>query len=171
MIMKLSRTLTVAVIVVDSLLILWLISAVSIDGSHAGVMPNVQAQDAGNTLDDSFEQARSRVCTLGTMRGTHGYSYSGTVMGFTITAAGPITFNGQGNLSATYNVNLDGTPFQGAFTGTYTVNADCTGTVALHLPLLGITTNGSFVIVNSGKETFFTGTDPGIAITGVTKKL
>jgi hypothetical protein len=105
------------------------------------------------------------------MKGGHGYSYSGAVMGSAIAAVGPINFDGQGNLSATYDVNLGGTPFQGSFTGTYTVNANCTGTVTLHLPLLGITTNGSFVIVNNGQETFFTGTDPGITITGATKKL
>jgi hypothetical protein len=61
--------------------------------------------------------------------------------------------------------------FRGQFIGTYTVNEDCTGTVTLRLPRLGISTNGSFVIVNDGKETFFTGTDDGVAITGETKKL
>ena len=104
------------------------------------------------------------------MKGTHGYSYHGTVMGKAITAAGPITFDGRGSLFATYNVNLGGVPFKGRFIGTYTVDDDCTGTVTLQLPLLGLSTNGSFVIVNNGQETFFTGTDNGVAITGVTKK-
>ena len=104
------------------------------------------------------------------MKGTHGYSYHGTVMGKAITATGPITFDGRGSLFATYNVNLGGMPFKGQFIGTYTVADDCTGTVTLQLPKLGISTNGSFVIVNGGQETFFTGTDDGIAITGVTKK-
>ena len=151
-------TSTRAVIVAAGLLILWLISAISTER----VVPKAHAQDS---------ETRSRVCSLGTMKGTHGYSYSGTVMGSSIAATGPITFDGAGNLSATYNVNLGGTPFQGAFAGTYAVNADCTGTVTLQLPSLGISSNGSFVIVNNGKETFFTGTDPGITVTGETKKL
>lgn len=71
---------------------------------------------------------------------------------------------------ATYNVNLGGMPFTGQFIGTCSVEDDCTGTVTLQLPRLGISTNGSFVIVNDGQETFFTGTDDGVAITGVTKK-
>lgn len=132
--------------------------------------PNVQPVQE-SSFTQSYESLRARPCSPRTMRGTHGYSYHGTVMGKAITAAGPITFDGRGSLFATYNVNLGGVPFQGRFIGTYTVNDDCTGTVTLQLPLLGISTNGSFVIVNDGRETFFTGTDNGIAITGVTKKL
>lgn len=141
-----------------------IVSFITSAGSSS-IVPAVQAQQS------AFERARARTCSPGTMQGTHGYSYEGTVMGQRIAAAGPITFDGDGNLSATYNVNLGGTPFQGAFTGTYTVNADCTGTVTLHLPLLGISTSGSFVIVSHGQETFFTGTDQGITVTGTTKRL
>ena len=117
------------------------------------------------------EQGRTKTCSPRTMKGTHGYSYHGTVMGKAITATGPITFDGRGSLFATYNVNLGGIPFKGQFIGTYTVADDCTGTVTLQLPKLGISTNGSFIIVNDGKETYFTGTDDGVAITGETKKL
>lgn len=92
-------------------------------------------------------------------------------MGKEITAAGPITFDGFGALHATYNVNLGGVPFKGQFTGIYTVNDDCTGTVTLILPVLGLSTNGSFVITQNGQETYFTGTDSCVAITGATKKL
>lgn len=130
--------------------------------------PRVQAQESSSS--QSNERDHTRPCSPRTMKGTHGYSYHGTVMGKAIAAAGPITFDGQGSLRATYNVNLGGIPFKGGFTGTYVVNDDCTGTVTLRLPILGISSNGSFVIVNDGKETFFTGTDDGVAITGVTKK-
>ncbi|MFN0122628.1 MAG: hypothetical protein ACKV2V_19190, partial [Blastocatellia bacterium] len=107
----------------------------------------------------------------GTMEGRHGYAYDGILMGAPIATAGPIQFDGYGNLSATYQVSIGGMPFSGTFTGTYTVNEDCTGTATLHLPKLGATANGSFVIVNEGKETFFTGTDQGVTIRGVTKKI
>ena len=110
--------------------------------------------------------------SLATMKGTHGFVYSGTLTGGgPIASAGPIVFDGRGRLSAAYNVTIDGTLFQGSFTGTYTVNANGTGTVTLDLPRLGIQSHGSFVIVNDGDETFFTSTDPGQTITGVTKKM
>lgn len=168
--MKQFRASTIAVMIVASLLILGIVSAASRERQPVGAASVLRAGTAA-AQESSFERARTRTCSLGTMQGTHGYAYSGTVMGNNIAAAGPITFDGDGNLSATYNVSLGGKIFQGAFTGIYTVNADCTGTVTLHLPLLGISTSGSFVIVNSGKETFFTGTDTGITVTGATKKL
>jgi hypothetical protein len=117
------------------------------------------------------DRGRAKPCSPRTMQGTHGYSYHGTVLGKAITATGPITFDGRGSLFVTYNVNLGGVPFTGQFIGTYSVADDCTGKVTLQLPRLGLATNGGFVIVNDGKETFFTGTDDGVAITGVTKKL
>jgi hypothetical protein len=152
------RTSKVAVMVAAGCLVLWLVSAITTDS----VAPRAYAQGS---------ETHSRVCSLVTMRGTHGYSYSGTVMGSSIAAAGPITFGGAGNLSATYDVNLGGTVFHGAFTGTYTVNADCTGTVTLQLPLLGISSHGSFVIVDNGRRTYFVGTDSGVTVSGETTKL
>jgi hypothetical protein len=169
--MKSAQTST---IVVSGLLIFWLIAGLRIDRSLAVVRPIVHGQGVGNAQADPFERARSVSCALGTMKGTHGYSYSGTVLGSTITAAGLISFDGEGKLSYTYDVNVGGTPFQSALTGltgTYTVNADCTGSATLNLRMPGLTSNGKFVIVNGGQETFFTGIDQGVAITGITKKL
>jgi hypothetical protein len=150
-------------VTVIGLLTLTLISVFSKTPKTIAAQEPTSAQDA--------DRGRAKPCAPRTMKGTHGYSYHGTVMGKAITATGPITFDGRGSLFATYNVNLGGIPFKGQFIGTYTVADDCTGTVTLQLPVLGISTNGSFVIVNDGKETFFTGTDDGVAITGETKKL
>ena len=130
--------------------------------SRSSIIPTVQAK----------ERDSCRRCTLASLEGCYGYSYAGTVHGFgRVAAVGPINFDGEGNTSATYSVNLGGTHFQGSFTGTYTVDDDCTGTITLNLPLLGISSNGSFVIVENGKEAPFMGTDPGVEVTGVAKKL
>jgi hypothetical protein len=152
-----SRRTSRIVIVATGFLVLWIVS----DFGTGPFGPHAFAQHSGSP---------GRVCSLVTMKGAHGYSYSGTVMASPISAAGPITFDGAGNLSATYDVSLDGTPFHGSFTGTYTVGADCTGTVTLQLPLLGISSHGSFVIVDSGKRTYFVGTDPGVTVRGETTK-
>lgn len=160
--MKLTKTTLTVGLTTISLLMLTFIAAFS-------KAPNVQQAQEANSAQ-AHDQGRAKPCSPRTMKGTHGYSYHGTVMGKAITATGPITFDGRGSLFATYNVNLGGMPFKGQFIGMYTVADDCTGTVTLQLPKLGISTNGSFVIMNGGQETFFTGTDDGIAITGVTKK-
>ncbi len=110
-------------------------------------------------------------CSLVSLKGSYGYEYSGSVEGFGgVAAVGPIDFDGDGNTSATYSVNLGGVNFQGSFTGTYTVADDCTGTVVIDLPLLHTSSNGRFVIVENGQQAFFMGTDPGITVTGVAKR-
>jgi len=117
-------------------------------------------------------EVSAKRCALFSLRGKYGYSYQGTVEGFGgVAAVGPINFDGAGNTSATYSVNLGGTNFQGSFTGAYTVNPDCTGTVRIDLPLLGTSSHGRFVIVDGGREAFFMGIDDGVTVTGVAKRI
>jgi hypothetical protein len=125
------------------------------------------------TPDETIQaEASAGRCTRASLKGKFGYSYSGTVRGFgAIAAVGPIDFDGNGNTSATYSVNLDGSNFLGSFTGTYTVNDDCTGSITIDLPMLGTSSNGRFVIINKGKDAFFMGTDEGVTVTGVARKL
>ena len=114
---------------------------------------------------------RRRECSLGTMYGPHGYSYSGYVLGGYIAIAGLINFDESGVISGTYNGTLGGNPLKGNLAGAITVESACTGKVRIDLPIAGVSALGSFVIVNDGKETLFTSTDSSIAVTGVTKKL
>ncbi len=167
--MKVKKFIIIAAISCALLLAITLLGSAFTRPTSLNLVPTAQAQEPA-FKQESNERGHKN-CSPRTMRGTHGYSYNGTVMGKPIAAAGPITFDGYGALHATYNVNLGGTSFKGQFTGIYTVNDDCTGTVTLFLPVLGLSTNGSFVITQSGQETYFTGTDSGVAITGATKKL
>jgi hypothetical protein len=126
----------------------------------------------GGVQDDPSEPPRGKGFTLATLKGDHGYSYSGTVIGVgPITTTGLISIDGAGNLAASYVVSVNGVIVRGSFTGTYTVNPDGTGLIRLVLPLSGNSLNGSFVIVNNGDETLFTSNDNGIAITGFTKRV
>jgi hypothetical protein len=131
--------------------------------ARAGMLASAAAQ--GNPFQ------RRRECSLGTMYGAHGYTYSGYVMGAYIAIAGSINFDESGNISGTYNGTLGGNPLKGKLAGAITVDGDCTGKVRIDLPIAGVSANGTFVIVNDGKETLFTSTDSGIAVTGQTKKL
>jgi hypothetical protein len=126
----------------------------------------------GGAKEDASEPPPGKGFTLATLKGDHGYSYSGAVIGVgPITTTGLISIDGAGNLAANYVVSVNGVIVRGSFTGTYTVNPDGTGLVRLVLPLSGSSLNGSFVIVDNGDGTLFTNNDPGIAITGFTKRV
>jgi hypothetical protein len=75
-------------------------------------------------------------CRLGnaTLKGTYLISISGTgwIKGVGLVAAvGEHTWDGQGHTVATYTLSANGTILRGVtVTGTYTVNPDCTGSLA-----------------------------------------
>ena len=146
---------------------LFIAGVILVEGREARSQNSTATAQVKEKKDDDS----CRKCTLKSLKGCYGYSYTGTSGSGPIAAVGPINFDGEGNTSATYSVNSGGMNFQGSFTGTYTVNEDCTGAVTIHLPVLGISSNGRFVIVEDGKEALFMGTDPGVTVTGVARKV
>jgi hypothetical protein len=73
-------------------------------------------------------------CSLATLKGTYGLVERGTiampgVMGLPVGAATAnvalVTYDGAGNLSATYKASFGGMILEGSITGTYTVDSDC----------------------------------------------
>jgi hypothetical protein len=110
--------------------------------------------------------------TLASLEGRHGFSYEGTSRLFgTVASCGRIDFDGEGGLRAEYTTILGGRPFHGTFIGTYTVDANGTGSVVLELPLWGAELHGDFVLVDRGYGTYFTATDPGYSIIGRTQRM
>ena len=90
-----------------------------------GTAPTMSAADKG--------------CSNASLQGT--FAYTGT--GFVVTPvarAGPFaevgtqTFDGNGATTTTFTASGNGNLFQTTFTGTYTVNPDCTGTISLVAP-------------------------------------
>lgn len=78
-------------------------------------------------------------------------------------------FDGQGNLSGSSTVDFAGFVSPVTFTGTYTVNANCTGSLTVDAGSSGIV-HRDLVIVDAGKEVEFVSTDPGVVIAGYMKK-
>jgi hypothetical protein len=81
-------------------------------------------------------------CSNASLKGTYGFSSQGftevtpdiSPAGFAPWAeTGVIVYDGHGNIpSGSFTVNTataNGGPIRGTFTGTYTVNGDCTGTI------------------------------------------
>ena len=73
-------------------------------------------------------------CSLASLKGTYGDLEQGTIVadiGFgtppvPVALSGTVTYDGKGNVSATYTASFNGVPVPGTATGTYTVNPDCT---------------------------------------------
>jgi hypothetical protein len=77
----------------------------------------------------SLPTAHGQSCSLVRAAGNYGFSDSGTVVGVgPRMAAGIFTLEAAGNLNGKATSSLNGTIAGETFSGTYTVNSDCTGT-------------------------------------------
>ena len=101
-------------------------------------------------------------CTAATLRGNYGFTFSGFVQDQTgnnvpFAGIGLATLDGEAGASANITVSVNGTLQVFPWTGTYTVNPDCTGSAT--------STNGnadfSLVIVRGGAEFMGLATNPG----------
>jgi hypothetical protein len=101
--------------------------------------------------------------TNASLKGT--FSHMGT--GF-ITGVGPLagvgtdTFDGNGGITGTASLSMNGTIASVTETGTYKVNPDCTGTYTVSSG--GGSTTAFFVIADGGNEVKAVCMDPGIAV-------
>jgi len=122
-------------------------------GTRARLVPVVQAQSG---------------CSNGSLQGSYGFQLKGTIVGLgPIGGVARLTFDGAGNFTQTDNVTINGFPIvpNRPGSGTYNVNADCTGTQTLNSG--GQVIHTTFVIAENGKEVFDVVTDPHLVITSV----
>lgn len=82
---------------------------------------------------------------------------------------GHLTADGHGNLSGNETSSVDGVISTASVTGTYTENADCTGTAQI-TPLGSATTNFNTVLVNEGKEQLLIETDNNTLVAGTAQE-
>jgi hypothetical protein len=74
-------------------------------------------------------QAASGKCSLSKLAGTYGLTTTGSILGIgPVAAVGLIKFDALGNISGSQTRSLNGEVADETFTGTATVNPDCTGT-------------------------------------------
>ena len=109
-------------------------------------------------------------CSNGSLRGNFGFQFTGNIIGLgPIGGVGVATYDGAGNFTQTDNVSVNGFPavVNRPGSGTYSVNADCTGTSTLNTG--GLVLHNTFVIV--GKLSYSVQTDPGAVITGVARPM
>lgn len=158
-------------LLVSSLLVLELVSSGGRKGGGANLVPTAQAQGR------RFEPAQAKGCSNRTLKGTFGVTFSGTaaVGGFegkSGAVVGLFSFDGNGYVTATVTANANGTVLRRQAAGTYAVNPDCTGSIAIAaVPVSLLTFGADGVVVNDGTEILFIGTIPELVFSGVAKKL
>lgn len=101
-------------------------------------------------------------CSDRTLSGDYGYASEGVLIGnpglppeAPFRSVGLTRFNGKGKLSWVEHTIVNGMPLNVdwvAAKGTYTVNANCTGTAVVNTPNSPVPLNLSFVVVKEGKE-------------------
>jgi hypothetical protein len=135
-------------------------------GGQQSIVPSVQAKDKDNEKGGCPGN-----CSLRTLNGCYGFTFSGNIVGFgPIAGIGVENFDGQGHVTITQTLNVNGRGgIRDTVTGTYTVNSDCTGSTVI-TQTDGSLTHIDFVIVDNGKEILTLPTDPGSVITGTAKK-
>jgi hypothetical protein len=116
-------------------------------------------------------------CTDATLTGNYAFNLSGFASPVTPkrgaqpwAVTGVLNLDGAGNISASYAGSINGGVFTAQTTsGTYTVNSDCTGSVAF---TSGDDAGGTYniVIIGGGTEVFILSTQAHTTATGDAKK-
>jgi hypothetical protein len=109
-------------------------------------------------------------CSIATLRGSFGYTSTGTLLEAYVPPplAGPFaevgkqTFDGKGKTNATATLSTNGNPATVTVEGTYAVNPDCTGSMTLHVSPFDSTVHAYFVIDDDGAEFRAIVTDPNL---------
>lgn len=114
--------------------------------------------------------ADAPVCDASSFTGAYGYKLSGIVYDsygymYFLNSVGRIVSDGAGSITGTNTYSFDGTVIRQTFTGTYTVNEDCTGTLTMATSGSG-TANYDFVLVNNNQEATMVQTDSGFSLSG-----
>ncbi len=108
-------------------------------------------------------------CSNATLKGAYADQDTGTIVGVGPFAGVNVdTFNGKGKITISGVSSLNGSVSAGVETGTYQVNADCTGTYTVTGG--GITVDAFFVVDETGKELQIVITDPGTVINCIARK-
>jgi hypothetical protein len=108
-------------------------------------------------------------CGLHSLSGGYGFAYQGQVLPpgsaeFDIAGSGRVLFDGNGGVSGREWASTNGQLATLTFTGSYTVQPDCAGTITI-VNDNGRTDHGKIALIEAGQEVNFIDTDPGVVLT------
>jgi hypothetical protein len=125
-------------------------------------------------------------CSAASLQGSYAFHVSGTNVSNKILPPGPFaaigknTYDGKGNMSGVIVVSASGHMLTSTYTGTYTLNSDCTGTKSATLDVNKLTVGFSFVMDDELREIrmIVTGVAPsgtqlqdGLTVSGTARQL
>jgi hypothetical protein len=102
--------------------------------------------------------------------GSYAFQIDGTNLFTPFAAVGRNTYESDGDLRGVIVFSLSGASTQSNYTGTYTLNDDCTGIKTAILDA-GLTVHFFFVVDNDLREIRMIVTDPGFTVSGTARKL
>jgi hypothetical protein len=134
--------------------------------------PGVVLHGAGRRISKTGFAPR---CTNGTVLGAYGYRFDGRVPGVTALAiSGIFTHSIDGDHNGVWTgsdtLNFMGQYFPRSNQGTYKMESNCRGT-GFYTDNLGNKVNYVFVAVDGGDTLYLQGADPGVAVSGVARRI
>jgi hypothetical protein len=113
-----------------------------------------------------------RPCSNADLTGSYGFSFNGTnlEMNVRFIIVGRFDADGKGNFKGTDSESVNGKVARGPFTGTYTLNPDCTGSGTLHFEGANFEAKLDFVLVSDGDEIFLIDIGGGNLESGTAKR-
>lgn len=149
-------------------------------GDLTPLQPRVEAQEEGQPESEAFSREKRVRCGNATLEGR--YAVIGN--GFAAPPPNPLlpfatislmTLDGYGHLSNKVTRSNNGQISRSVDSGTYSVNADCTGTITVAVPNPPFQLTFDLVVSDlqgwHGKEFYFIATTPGGAITTTAKRI
>jgi hypothetical protein len=119
--------------------------------------------------------SQARSCSLQGVAGRYGYTTTGTIPTLgAVAAVGHVTLDSNGNLTGAQTASFNGAIVPETISGTYTVNADCTGTAVVnvyHGGVLARTTNLNVIYDDTERELRAIFMTPGTVLTIQGKRL
>jgi hypothetical protein len=131
-------------------------------------------RDSVKAQEGSVTRTGVSHCTNGTASGTYGYRMSGQIIGVgPILVNGLFTHNPDGTMSGNVYINIAGNtiPNAGWTGGTFTTNADCTGTGTFFVAALNQRITYNFIVTDGGRQIDLLNTNMGNAFHGVGRRI
>jgi len=115
-------------------------------------------------------------CSVNSIAGSYGYTTSGFIASSATTflpaaAVGTITFDGHGNVSGSQTRVVAGSPLDETYSGTYTVNADCTGSFTVLVEPDTRTSTLNLVWTDNTNSAVAVFTNPGFILTATARRI